>query len=70
MRLLAFASVLGALTLTTEALAFSGRTCVSDDGTDRAACVAMIGAIRETTGFNRQRSQCLPDGNHMAPPTP
>lgn len=49
------------------ASAFEGSVCASADGADRAICVAMIGAERESRGFNQQRAACLPDGDQLAP---
>lgn len=67
MRILAMLSALGFVTFVGPALAFNGAVCASDDGADRAVCVAMIGAERESRGFNRQRAACLPEGDQLAP---
>lgn len=55
------------VTFAAPAFALEGTVCASSDGADRAMCVAMIGAERESRGFNQQRAACLPDGDHLAP---
>jgi hypothetical protein len=67
MRILAMLSVLGLVTFASPAIAYDGSVCASADGTDRAVCVVMIGAERESRGFNRQRAACLPEGDQLAP---
>lgn len=67
MRILAVLSALGLVTLAGPAIAYDGSVCDSTDGTDRAICVATIGAERESQGFNRQRATCLPEGDQLAP---